>query len=283
MINGGKVAFSLAKNFNDPFETEAGYPAPKIDPVSDLMNGVRSWAARDAWTRNCGVLCLTRSPLNPLMWAHYGEEHRGFVLGFDAEKAGFLSEQTCLIPAQFGSIIYTQTRPTHPLPQRTRAEPIDVGHEHRFRSDHFDKLSQLFLQKPACWSYEEEVRVVKYVADLDDTGSNPSGQFDVLTAQNDDGSDKLTYLYKLPSGSIRKVLLGQRHRLLGDSKKLKSFLGSLRAAHPEVEVGVCQLSRGTWNLESRDADDYANHRTPPDITIGDVEEHGPAENLEEQR
>lgn len=265
VIGNGKVAFSLARYFNDPFETEAGYPVPKIDPVSDLMNGIRSWGAREAWTRNCGVLCLTRSPLNPLMWAHYGEEHRGFVLGFDAERSGFLSEESCLIPAQFGSIIYTQTRPIDPLPHRDRADPINVGREHRFRSDHYDKLSQLFLQKPACWSYEEEVRVVKCIADFDEHGVNPSGVFDVRTSKNEDGAERRTYLYQLQKGSLRKVIVGQRNRLLNNGQKLQEFVNSLRLVHPEVEVSICQMARETWNIELKDADDFVRHRVRPEM------------------
>ena len=39
------------------------------------------------YREKAGVLCLTRLPLNPLMWAHYGDEHRGVCLELDTTVA----------------------------------------------------------------------------------------------------------------------------------------------------------------------------------------------------
>jgi hypothetical protein len=36
-----------------------------------------------------GILCLTESPASLLMWAHYADAHRGFVVEFDSESPFF--------------------------------------------------------------------------------------------------------------------------------------------------------------------------------------------------
>ena len=41
------------------------------------------------------------------MWAHYADAHHGVVIEFDARTAGFLDEETNMVPAHFGSVIYT--------------------------------------------------------------------------------------------------------------------------------------------------------------------------------
>ena len=39
------------------------------------------------YREHAGVLCLTRLPLIPLMWAHYADQHRGICLEFDTTVA----------------------------------------------------------------------------------------------------------------------------------------------------------------------------------------------------
>lgn len=181
VLRGNSIAFAIASEFNDPFETLAGYPAQKSsNPIEENLNGTRSWAARHTWTEQNGVLSLTRTATNPLMWSHYASAHQGVVIGFDAYEAGFTDANTCLIPAQYGSIIYTQTRPSALLTPGPKGEPVKVGKTHHYPVGHHEKLSRLFLHKPMCWAYEEEVRIVKCIADLDRDGVNASGRFELL-------------------------------------------------------------------------------------------------------
>ena len=68
-----------------------------------------------------GVLSLTRNPLNALMWAHYGDQHAGVVIGINMEVAGFNKIETNLIPATYGDLIYTSSKP--------RNQQLDVDDE----------------------------------------------------------------------------------------------------------------------------------------------------------
>ena len=61
--------------------------------------------------KNVVILSLTRTPLNALMWAHYGEEHKGFVIGYDVDDQFFKCKTNNLIPIQQGNVIYTKTKP----------------------------------------------------------------------------------------------------------------------------------------------------------------------------
>lgn len=89
-------------------------------------------------SRNYGILSLTRNPLNPLMWSHYGDDHRGVVM------------------------------PQNILPSSTIESLMSVGDDYRcFRSHKYDLFKNAFLMKDLAWGYEEEVRVVKNIKSND--------------------------------------------------------------------------------------------------------------------
>ena len=107
IIRGKSIGFSQPVYFNDPFELAATYPAPtEHNPVSQFFDEIRTEGKRYIWRTQTAILSLTRSPLNPLMWANYSDGHRGFIIGFDAASSGFTEEEVNLVPAQYGSVIY---------------------------------------------------------------------------------------------------------------------------------------------------------------------------------
>lgn len=246
ILSGRSIGFSNPHTFNDPFELTAAYP-PQVDlPIPSFLDSVQTWAKQSIWSENHGVLCLTRNPLNPLMWAHYGDEHRGVVLGIDVEKSGFLDAQRCVVPAQYGNIIYTHTRPTHSM-LPLKGIPILVGHTHHYPAGHEEKLQRTFLQKPACWAYEEEVRVVKCLSDRDNNGTNPSGTFKEIPADN-----KTLFCYELPEESIKEIYFGMRHPLLQSSSAVADVLQEYLELYPNLTAYGCRLSPTTWNIDSFD-------------------------------
>lgn len=246
ILRSQAIGFSKPSTFNDPYELQAAYPAQGDNPISLLLSRMRGFAARSTWSDTSGVLCLTRNPLNPLMWAHYGNEHKGVVLGFDGVKAGFHDTQRCLIPAQFGNIVYTHTRPTHPLEPFSGSDPILIGHTHHYPTGHEEKLHRTFLQKPACWSYEEEVRVVKCISDRVG-GTNPSGTFAEVPVNG-----KTLYCYKMPQGAIVEAYWGMRHSALESSEAMEKALKEYRELCPNIKVRACTLSDITWEIEYAD-------------------------------
>ncbi len=82
-----------------------------------------------------GVICMSESWDSPLMWAHYGDSHKGMVLGFDVSGKDFYQVQ------------YTDKRPS--LADMGLNTLDDITPE---------DIKRLIRTKAAGWSYEKERR-----------------------------------------------------------------------------------------------------------------------------
>jgi hypothetical protein len=123
-----------------------------------------------------GVLCLSEVRDSILMWGHYTDNHRGFVVGFDSEHSFFSkrrSEQD-----EFGflrRVDYQQQRPNTVLS---------------------DTSSHVWFQtKAEPWAYEKEWRVVRVLSEADSQiGGTP---FPVS-------------LFEFPADAVMEVIVGLR-------------------------------------------------------------------------
>lgn len=255
IIRSNAIGFSHASDFDDPFELTA-YPRDDEGNRAFVrfMSRLRAGAKRSIWLRNTAILSLTRSPLNPLMWAHYGDGHRGFVIGLDVEASGFTSTDMNLVPAQFGSVIYSERRPTQAL---VSSALMHVGEEFSYRPEISEKLQRLFLMKPLCWSYEEEVRVVKCVKGIDRTRRLPSGPFQIGRHKG-----RALYLVMLPHDAITEVYLGAATRVLR-SDGYQGLVSALRDYNPRARIRQCVVGEDEWTLEANLVSEGDGHaRTP---------------------
>ena len=84
-------------------------------------------------SENVRVLCFTEDCLNPLMWAHYADSHRGICIGF--RTAAFQRVRPIQYPSR--------------VPDLDPALPPD------------EKRTKAFFTKRAAWAYEREWRVVE--------------------------------------------------------------------------------------------------------------------------
>jgi hypothetical protein len=73
-------------DLNDPFELLPFQQADK-DAQSLLKKVVDALQ-----TERHGVLCFSESWQSTLMWAHYGDKHKGMCLGFEIEDNSFLTK-----------------------------------------------------------------------------------------------------------------------------------------------------------------------------------------------
>lgn len=232
IIDNNAVLFAQPKTFNDPFDFPAYPDEPSADPVSAVFARLRTMGKNYVWAENTGILSLTRTPANALMWAHYADKHQGMVIGIDANAAGFTNEQSNLIPAQYGSVIYVSRRVSGPFASRP-VTGIAVGATHHFPADHYEKLQRVFLHKPLTWSYEEEVRVVKSLHGLKgDKATNASGTFSIIKDE-----ERTLHLYGLPRASIREVYIGIR----ADPAAADAIVARLLQADPSIAVLACIL------------------------------------------
>lgn len=131
IIDDWTIGFSKPGDFNDPFEVTTLYAGrDSTDPISRAFEDISAWMKTHIWRTNSAILSLTRSPLNPLMWAHYAAGHSGFVIGFDERSAEFTDELSNLIPVQFGNVIYTEAAPIRRL--LGKSEKIVVGETYSY-------------------------------------------------------------------------------------------------------------------------------------------------------
>ncbi|MFW6101558.1 MAG: DUF2971 domain-containing protein [Bacteroidota bacterium] len=246
IIENNNIGFSQPHHFNDPFELEASYPSDNNEnPVTATFNDIRRSAKKDTWKQNTAILSLSRQPLNPLMWAHYSGAHTGFVIGFDVAIEEFTCEESNLIPVQYGSVIYTNKKPDAPFLSNPE-EPLEVGGAFNFRSDQIERLQRKFLFKPACWAYEEEVRIVKCIKGIEDNKILPSGTFSEIEVQ-----ERPLYLLHLPKGAIKEVYMGVR---LGErtDMPIQGIIAKIKQMQPGIKIFGCKISKHSWDLESCD-------------------------------
>lgn len=88
-----------------------------------------------------GVLCLTETSDNYLMWCHYSSKCAGFVIGFDSQHEWFRESRVNEIVGCLRKVAYSDER-------------VDL--DSRVKGDEFES----FFQKGRHWEYEQEWRMV---------------------------------------------------------------------------------------------------------------------------
>lgn len=216
VINGSSIHFARMNDFNDPFEG-AYVEAPEDYICGDLERKIFPNTFKDQISKDYVILALSKTPLDPLMWAHYGDNHKGCVIAIDAEVAGFMDEETCVIPAQQGEVKYPEITPN-------TQDAFDLLN---LRLNCFDKqyakqLTDAFLYKADYWQYEQEVRVVKKLNHASNLVGEErrvsSGVWEHIAKAGKEykkhskhfflKKEEVLNLYLLPEGSIKYVYLG---------------------------------------------------------------------------
>lgn len=241
ILSNSTLKFSKASSLNDPFElTSLHYDS---EP-QDSEQAIRFIAASMSY----GILSLTRNPLNPLMWAHYakGEKlegtrgisldigngsHAGFVFGIDADEAGLNENGANVIPAKFGSVIYASTKPKSPFINSTNSFFYE-GLQHTYNPDILEALQRTFLYKPAYWSYEEEVRVVRNV------------------------HRRNKEIQEIDKSSIKELYLGFRNSF--NKNYLIKKRDEINSALPLCKIYVCGFDQSEWTFNKMPINEAIN-------------------------
>jgi len=123
-----------------------------------------------------GILSLTETPSNLLMWSHYADQHRGMVIEFDEAHMTFNERRMPGDDLRYlRKVIYSDARPIVTLE--------NFGFE------------QFVLTKSTEWAYEKEWRITKTTGDASET--IPDSPYDIC-------------LFELPASAIKRVILGAR-------------------------------------------------------------------------
>lgn len=159
-----------------------------------------------------GILCLTESPKNLLMWAHYADSHQGFVIEFDSDHPYFDRRLTseddfrCL-----KKVIYRKNRPNIDLSEIKNIEP--------------------FLTKGEEWGYETEWRIMDNLQKASEIiGEGVNG----------------IHLFNFPKSIVKAVIMGCK---MSETKKLeiKNILSS-SIEYANVKFVQTQIDQSKYAL-----------------------------------
>jgi hypothetical protein len=204
VLKNGLIRFTQPGALNDPFEVtpnlrefrqyferlhkqlfqQMGATATNDDLQSTqqaITDTFGQW--NEANASNLAFLSLSKNRNNLLMWSHYCDSHRGFVVGFDSADP-FFSNAKDRIKSDLREVVYSSSRPVLPT--------LDQDPEKFFREN------TNILTKSHHWAYEEELRMSASPMAADEVKSGPNGH--------------QLYLFKFPPESVREVILG--HRIL---------------------------------------------------------------------
>ncbi|MEW7972761.1 MAG: DUF2971 domain-containing protein [Candidatus Thiodiazotropha endolucinida] len=136
-----RLKVARINELNDPFELLAA-------ELSDRADRQRFLKWKDETSCRIGFLCFSRRIINPLLWSHYADRHRGVALELEVDDQ-------LAVPVQY---------------RRSRMK-LDIQ---RIKSSggFSEKLAeQLGSTKSRHWLYEEEVRVAIDLQDCQSEGN----------------------------------------------------------------------------------------------------------------
>lgn len=172
-IRRGKSLSHIEGKFEFTLDTPCreGIMISDCGGLSEANNDEAARVLLQALSERVGVLCLTRNPLNLLMWAHYCGDHKGAVIELDEEHPFF---------ANTFPVVYSETRPIYEL-SNFMGIPVPMAD---------------FYVKSDIWAYEQEVRISKPLNRAKDV--SPQTQ------------EEPVFVYDLPPECILGVTLGAR-------------------------------------------------------------------------
>lgn len=160
-----------------------------------------------------GILSLSEIPTSLLMWAHYGDCHRGFVIEFESTSP-FLSPSTARgAIGRLSKVVYTAER------------PAIIAYDPSLPNEEYGErlIRDVLLTKGLDWEYEQEWRVV---LPLDDPQSFPHTV------------DGRLHLFPLPLTAVTAIILGARVGEATANDIRAVLLGSHDFAHVELRPAL---------------------------------------------
>lgn len=138
LLKFGQMKFTNPSSFNDPFDC---CPTLLLDDYNQdtphELGEIINKQYQDALSIIHGIVCLSKSRNNMLMWSHYGDQHKGVCVAFDFNILNSQSPKNDLGNSLYHitKVDYSATRPD----ATTNAQ---------------------FKQKASMWAYENEYRLI---------------------------------------------------------------------------------------------------------------------------
>lgn len=245
LFQNNKFLYSKPNSFNDPYDClcKIDYDFSKISKIhleniigKRMTNAhfkerkhiyikglkehpdVKNWG--DIGRHNFYVTCFNNNPLNILMWSHYTNHHKGFMLELKFKKQeGYYNHLPMPV---FYNDEYPVLKYPYNLTTKDCMDNPDYGSE---------LLIKRLLNKAKVWNYENEFR---------------------LTNREDVSSDSNTVLLDFEPSSLTTVILGSKIDPV-HKQKLELEISKFNEKHGlNVEVFESRLSETEYKIEVKD-------------------------------
>ena len=191
------------------FDQQLPLALAAVDSQLPEWNSVVETALHASIPGVLGVLCVSGSSRNPLMWSHYADSHRGVMLEFDDTDPAFNRRRGA--NDDFGylrRVSYSDSRP-------------QIG---TLRGE--DTFIQLALIKAIDWAYEQEQRLIWPLEYADRHVTN--------------GADTI-HLLDIPARSVRSITVGCKAQDSYVQQLTTTLLQASNVAHIRVlRASVCK-------------------------------------------
>lgn len=127
-------------NLDINFQTYANLSRPQIVELAKKEKESRLRALIEKLNDKFGVLCLSSKWDEVVMWSHYAEKHKGFVIAFDTTSDFFKPDGANSVGAR--PVVYSETRPWIGLSGKN------------------DDVISMVYTKSTSWQYESEHRLL---------------------------------------------------------------------------------------------------------------------------
>lgn len=208
-----EIWFPTPESLNDPFDCQLDFEdslryalakisTSKLDKVDELIKVTSSYA------KEIGVLSLSRTRRNILMWSHYAQEHKGFCIGFKEDN--FLSS---LKSCEKHDVTYQADLPFEELLCALDAyDDPEMEQENQITSE---KVKDAFLKalvatKFSNWKYEYETRMVSYNSGVHNFSPDCISQVILGFKISEEHKDRLLSILSLDEWSHVKVYSTQK-------------------------------------------------------------------------
>jgi hypothetical protein len=234
VLKNGVIRFTQASALNDPFESRpilGGFRESIEKAVRNASGGILTpdtlYTIQEAISETFGrlnednpsglvFLSLTKNRNNLLMWSHYCDTFRGFVVGFDADDPFFCVERRGS-KSVLECVVYSASRPNLPA--------LDEDIEEFLRN------KRSIMTKSHHWAYEEELRMCASAMAADVTKPGCDGQ--------------AIYLFKFPAESVKEIILGY----MMPAKDRATIAQIISETYANAELYVTELNESKYDLD----------------------------------
>jgi len=166
-------------DLNDPFEGAVTFD--HIKDENDILNKFFNLTEEQSYLLNdflgstqmdlhdFGIISLTEDPLNPIMWSHYADNHKGFVIQLDVSNSFFdgANKNIKFKEDIFGLVSDIPKSVRYSRHRKLFLFPEEIHPNKKYEFPHKKLYQHLMYTKSNDWMYEKEYRTIVELKNAD--------------------------------------------------------------------------------------------------------------------